>query len=242
MITTEDGSGKERTTTEGVKEVATDLKQRASTKTSEVVGKAVEATLDSAEKALKAVEKISGPLKGKMEERLNWFTQTDWFKNTCNDVFTSVDIDNTKLVDVKELYAAVLLVYVYISRLVPGGAYPPTAKDVTDLMHAVCPGKTDVGPEEFQNICVCLMHNISQRLIFQVILAFLVCPLVASLIVTIWCLIYRPGAFWVLLPDGFMPSVIASLLLMYILPKTLNYIDKRTVALEEQKKKINKLE
>ena len=47
-----------------------------------------------------------------------------WFKNTCHDVFESVDIDNTKLVDTKELYAAVLLVYVYISRLIPGIRLP----------------------------------------------------------------------------------------------------------------------
>jgi len=210
---------------------------RVSTKTDEVVGHAVEATMKTAETAFKTVGKLSGPLKLKMEEQMNWLTKTEWFKNTCHDVFVSVDIDNTKLVDTKELYAAVLLVYVYISRLVPGGAYPPTAQDVTDLMHAVCPGKEEVGQDEFRSICICLLHNISQRLMFQVILAFLVCPMLGSLIVTVYCLIWTPSSFWTIIPDGFMPSVIASLLLMYVLPKTLEYIDKRTIRETEEKRK-----
>lgn len=234
-----DGSGRDSTADASATEKKPTL-QRVLTARDEVVGHAVEATLKTAETAFKTVGTLSGPLKAKMQERLNWFTQTEWFKSTCNDVFDSVDIDDTKTIDVKELYAAVLLVYVYISRLVPGGAYPPTAQDVTELMHAVCPGEIEVGHEQFQAICVVLMGNISQRLIFQVILAFLVCPFLGSLIVTIWCLFHTPsGILPALIPDGFMPSVFASLILMLILPKTLNYIDKRTVQSVTAEKKQN---
>lgn len=86
-------------------------------------------------------------LKAKASKKLNkakelankassWLTETDMFKKGCDDVFDMVDIDNSGTVDDKELYSAVLLVYLKLAKVVKG-LTPPTPKQVKELLDQV---------------------------------------------------------------------------------------------------------
>jgi len=183
------------------------------------------AAAKAAQKTAAAVQEEASKLMNTALEKTNWITNTKRFKDVCDWVFDEVDLDKTGTVDAKELYAAVLLVYVYCGRVVPGGSYPPTPDDVTNLMEKVSPGQKCISKKQFVAVCKILLGNVIGRFLIQFLLALFLFPLVAQIIVTFYNCLYTPGLFSALCPDGLMSSILSTVLITAFMPKALNIID-----------------
>ena len=97
------------------------------------------AVADAKAAAIHAKEKIGDlhkDLQKKMKGTKNWVTNSDYFKSAVKQAFEAVDLDSTNSVDFKELYAAVLMLYLKVTKIVRG-ATPPTAQDIQKLMDEV---------------------------------------------------------------------------------------------------------
>ena len=121
-------------------------------------------------------------LKALVDDHKNVITSMPLFKTAVKSAFQSVDLDNSGRVDVNECYIAVLLFYSKMGAYVKG-LLPPKLKDIQVLFADVAsdehPGDLDV--EEFTALLIILMENVGGRVLFQIVLAFFVTPVVANL-------------------------------------------------------------
>eukprot|EP00494_Astrolonche_serrata_P028160 UN28425 len=155
------------------------------------------------------VKNYAEDLRKAAAEKANMLTNSSYFKNLVKQVFETIDMDKSSKVDFQEMYIGILLLYVSLTRVIPGGAIPPAVDDVKKLMNKVAPNHESVDLEEFEALCKVLLQNITGRVITQAIFAFLVFPILATLFVWIYSffnpLPYLLTFFW---PEGLAASII----------------------------------
>jgi uncharacterized membrane protein len=130
-------------------------------------------------------------------------------------------------VDGKELYAAVLLVYLQLAKVVRG-LTPPTHTELKALMRKVeMDGQEDLSLEEFTQLTSLLLGNLASRIVAQATLTLLVAPLVASVILSMLSMIHPPHRIWsYIVPAGLPTTILAAVLTMLVVPRVLDAIDR----------------
>eukprot|EP00854_Cymbomonas_tetramitiformis_P013548 gene13548-16014_t len=96
-----------------------------------------------ASEAFRAGQVRALELKKKAKSALTSFTQSERFKKLCRKTFDEVDFDHSNCVDTKEVYCAVLLLYLKLVKIV-NTAKPPSKHVIERLVHEVDIDKTGV--------------------------------------------------------------------------------------------------
>jgi len=112
------------------------------------------------------------------------FTESSFFRNICNDVFDSIDVDRSGKIDESELYQGLLLFHLKLGLYFGPMACKPISLDRTKYlfneMDIDRDGSLDKG--EFQMVLVLLMGNVMSKILFQFVCTLLVVPFIADAI------------------------------------------------------------
>ena len=146
------------------------------------------ATLDNMNDNVKMLKQESHRLLHDQVMRTrNIFTNSTYFKNLCSQVFVMVDSDKSNSVDVKELYIAILLLYLKLA-LVVAGLSPPTEAHIMDMLVQYGYSKTSqLDLNDFTNFASILLQNIVTRVVLQAIFVLVVVPMAAAKLMSIFC-------------------------------------------------------
>lgn len=112
------------------------------------------------------------------------FTESSFFRNICNDVFDSIDVDRSGKIDKLELYQGLLLIHLKLGLYFGPMACKPISLDRTKNLF----NKLDINKDgsldkvEFQMVLVLLMGNVMSKILFQFICTLLVVPFIANAI------------------------------------------------------------
>lgn len=112
------------------------------------------------------------------------FTGSSFFRNICNDVFDSIDVDRSGKIDESELYQGLLLIHLKLGLYFGPAACKPISLDRTKYLF----NKLDINRDgsldkgEFQMVLVLLMGNVMSKILFQFVCTLLVVPFVANAI------------------------------------------------------------
>ena len=187
------------------------------------------AVADAKAAAIHAKEKIGDlhkDLQKKMKGTKNWVTNSDYFKSAVKQAFEAVDLDHTNSVDFKELYAAVLMLYLKVTKIVRG-ATPPTAQDIQKLMDEVdTSGTGSLDLDGFTTVCFILFENIAGRVALQALFSFIIAPMLATLFIRLYCYVYPPHwMFGYIIPAGIPSTIITTVIITAVVPYALDLID-----------------
>ena len=187
------------------------------------------AVADAKAAAIHAKEKIGDlhkDLQKKMKGTKNWVTNSDYFKSAVKQAFEAVDLDNTNSVDFKELYAAVLMLYLKVTKIVRG-ATPPTAQDIQKLMDEVdTSGTGSLDLDGFTTVCFILFENIAGRVALQALFSFIIAPMLATLFIRLYCYVYPPHwVFGYIIPAGIPSTILTTIIITAVVPYALDLID-----------------
>eukprot|EP01062_Namystynia_karyoxenos_P041417 TRINITY_DN30196_c0_g1_i1.p1 TRINITY_DN30196_c0_g1~~TRINITY_DN30196_c0_g1_i1.p1 ORF type:complete len:229 (+),score=100.64 TRINITY_DN30196_c0_g1_i1:86-688(+) len=121
----------------------------------------------------------------KAKKAANRFTQTEHFKKLCQRCYEEVDIDGSGQIDMKEIYCAVLLLYVHVGKVV-SAASPPPRKRVAALFAEVDIDKSaTLSKDEFEALAVVLCEEIAGRIAVETFFTLCIGPIVAAVLVNL---------------------------------------------------------
>mmetsp|Transcript_25030 Transcript_25030/g.28950 ORF Transcript_25030/g.28950 Transcript_25030/m.28950 type:complete len:502 (-) Transcript_25030:250-1755(-) len=112
----------------------------------------------------------------------SWFSGTKMFTNMCNDVFDSIDEDNSNEINEKELYTGLLLLHLQLGLYAgPAACKPLSKKNAYDLFHKLDTNQDGtLDRTEFQNVIALLMGNVITRIALQFVCTLVIVPFVAT--------------------------------------------------------------
>lgn len=112
------------------------------------------------------------------------FTGTSFFRKMCNDVFDSIDVDQSGEIDESELYQGLLLIHLKLGLYFGPAACKPISLDRTKFIFNKLDTNRDgtLDKGEFQSVLALLMGNVVSRIIFQFVCTLLIVPFVAHTI------------------------------------------------------------
>lgn len=119
---------------------------------------------------------------------MSFFTRSKRFQKMVNDVFVSIDTDNSGEVDKKELYAGLILIHLRLAAYVGPAACRPATKDyveeIFDLLDVDDSGQ--LNREEFGSVIALLVSQITTRVLLYLIFPLVIIPFSAEFIIDIF--------------------------------------------------------
>lgn len=177
----------------------------------------------------KSKQQVTDELKAQIRGFQNFFTKTKYFQRSCDQVFKSVDYDNSNYVSSEEAYIAVLFLYIKLAPFLRG-LVPPTLVQVQDLMKTV-PHDGDVKQldvQQFRFFCTVLLANLSGRILLQVVFTFFLTPIITSYLSDLMCgntAICSSIDKIPILPSGIPQTLLATLIAFIVVPWLLGLVD-----------------
>ena len=131
-----------------------------------------------------------------------------------------------RALSIKELYAAVLLLYLKVTKIVRG-ATPPTADDIQNLLDEVdTTGSGTLDLEGFTTVSLILFENIAGRVALQALFSFIVAPILATMFIRFYCFFYPPHwVFGYVIPAGIPTTIVTTVIITAVVPYLLDVID-----------------
>lgn len=174
-------------------------------------------------------------LQKKAKSALTSFTKSERFKKLCRKTFDEVDFDHSNCVDTKEVYCAVLLLYLKLVKIV-NTAKPPGKHVIERLVHEVDINKSGfLNYEEFLLLATILCKNVAGRVGIEAAWKFIGGPLIAMATVHLVDYMYDAPEF---IPNFLIQifvslrnPIVVSLVSALVIPALLERID--TAALTE---------
>eukprot|EP01065_Artemidia_motanka_P015003 TRINITY_DN18864_c0_g1_i1.p1 TRINITY_DN18864_c0_g1~~TRINITY_DN18864_c0_g1_i1.p1 ORF type:complete len:190 (+),score=41.26 TRINITY_DN18864_c0_g1_i1:81-650(+) len=133
------------------------------------------------------MEKRAQALLRRAEKVANSFTSTVYFQQMCDRAFDECDLDGSGQIDVKEVYCAVLTLYLNITKVVSAASPPPRQRVETLFTELDADCSSALSREEFKSLAVILCQEIAGRLAVESAFTFGVGPLLA------FCAVYVLG-------------------------------------------------
>eukprot|EP01065_Artemidia_motanka_P018260 TRINITY_DN21579_c0_g1_i1.p1 TRINITY_DN21579_c0_g1~~TRINITY_DN21579_c0_g1_i1.p1 ORF type:complete len:326 (+),score=111.53 TRINITY_DN21579_c0_g1_i1:76-978(+) len=120
--------------------------------------------------------------KARSEKVRNRFTSSRRFKKACRDAWKQCDLDNSGTVDVAEVYVGVLLLYLKLSRFVPG-CVPPDKARIAELVRQMdVDGSGTLDEDEFMHLATVLCEHIAGRVAVEGFTLYVLGPLMAMVV------------------------------------------------------------
>jgi len=176
------------------------------------------------------VKKVAAWCKIQSERVKQQIFSSDYFKKTVKQAFEAVDLDLSDSIDEKELYVAILLLYLQLAKIVRG-LVPPSHADVCTILKAADKnGEGVLSLDEFTHVITILLKDIGGRVVIQLVLMFIVIPLLSYFILTVIGFVYKPHWLLVMLvPEAVPLLVLSTLLSILLLPQLLQRFDEYAV-------------
>lgn len=111
-------------------------------------------------------------------------TGSSFFQSICDDVFDSIDADDSGKIDESELYQGLLLIHLKLGMYFGPAACKPISMARTNYIFQKLDTNKDgsLDKEEFRNVLALLMGNVVSRIAFQFLCTLLLVPFLASMI------------------------------------------------------------
>ena len=159
----------------------------------------------------------------------NFITRSSYFNRLCEEVFKTVDYDKNNIVDSKEAYVAVLLLYIKLALFVRG-LTPPQQSVVDHLMVTIGADEhKGLDLDQFKAFCTILCADLVGRITIQSIFAFLIVPIVATNTINFGCSKFTDVCVFIdrhdYLPSGVPVTIVSTILVMTFVPWVLGKVD-----------------
>jgi len=159
----------------------------------------------------------------------NFITRSSYFNRLCEEVFKTVDYDKNHIVDSKEAYVAVLLLYIKLALFVRG-LTPPQQTVVDHLMVTIGADEhKGLDLDQFKAFCTILCADLVGRITIQSIFAFLIVPVVATNAINFGCSKFTDICLFIdrhdYLPSGVPVTIVSTILVMTLVPWVLEKVD-----------------
>lgn len=139
-----------------------------------------------------------------------------------------MDTDNSRSVDKKETYIAVLMLYLRLAPFIKG-LIPPSEELVAQLVKQNdTKDLKELNCEEFKAFVTVLLSNISTRIGIQIFFAFIIIPVISNKLLDLVCVRFssickKTGSY---LPDGIAFTMVSSVITVLSIPYVLTFIDR----------------
>ena len=115
----------------------------------------------------------------------NRITKSQFFSNTCQNIFEKMDVDKSGELEKIEVYTGVLVLYTMIIAYVPI-ATPPPREDVDALFdEADADHSGFLNAQEFQDVATILCCEVTARLVKQMLFYLAFLPFLVSVLVSV---------------------------------------------------------
>lgn len=166
----------------------------------------------------------------------NIITRSSYFNRLCEEVFKTVDFDKNHIVDSKEAYVAVLLLYIKLALFIRG-LTPPQQVVVDHLMATVGADEhKGLDMDQFKAFCTILCADLVGRILIQSLFAFLIIPILATNTINYGCSKYTDICAYIdrhdYLPSGVPVTIVSTILVMTVVPWILEKVDNFFVSLK----------
>lgn len=115
----------------------------------------------------------------------SFFTRSARFQKMVDNVFMSIDTDNSGEVDKKELYAGLILIHLQLAAYVgPAACRPATKEYVEEIFdHLDVDESGELNREEFGTVMALLVSQITTRVFMYLVFPLAIIPLAAEFLI-----------------------------------------------------------
>jgi len=142
----------------------------------------------------------------------SFFTRSMRFQNMVDNIFVSIDTDNSGEVDKKELYAGLILIHLRLAAYVgPAACRPATKEYVEEIFELLdVDDSGELNREEFGTVMALLVSQITTRVLLYLIFPLIIIPFAAELFIDFFSGIerderitsFKNAAQNIIIPDG----------------------------------------
>ena len=142
----------------------------------------------------------------------SFFTRSTRFQKMVDNIFLSIDTDNSGEVDKKELYAGLILIHLRLAAYVgPAACRPATKEYVEEIFELLdVDDSGELNREEFGTVMALLVSQITTRVLLYLIFPLIVIPFAAELLIDFFSGIerderitsFKNAAQNIIIPDG----------------------------------------
>lgn len=129
--------------------------------------------------------KNDGKKEDKSQGKTSFFTRSVRFQKMVDNVFVSIDTDNSGEVDKKELYAGLILIHLQLAAYVGPAACRPATKEyveeIFDLLDVDESGQ--LNREEFGTVMALLVSQITTRVFMYLVFPLAIIPFAAEFLI-----------------------------------------------------------
>eukprot|EP00756_Hemistasia_phaeocysticola_P027831 Hpha_TRINITY_DN16141_c5_g1::TRINITY_DN16141_c5_g1_i1::g.6062::m.6062 len=181
------------------------------------------------------LNKAKDKFKSRARKARSQFTNSKWFQEACRDAYRKCDLNGDGSLSAAEVYVGILLLYLQISRYVPGAA-PPDKKRIlrlVDQMDVNDDGGLDV--DEFTALATVLCESIAGKVTVEAVSMYVIGPVLTMVVTWLLQVIFDMDAIcgimgesyrWII--DSIIDLVLLCAVFAVVVPKVSAAIDRYT--------------